>query len=72
MAFAAFQAACRRAGIDDNRIGQTIGDHPLSKGYHHADGFITVHGVREPYCAATDLGAWDLSAAQLQTFLKAL
>jgi len=37
-AFAAYLKACEQARINPNRIGQTIGNDPRSKGYHLQDG----------------------------------
>ena len=71
-AFDAYLRACLRAGISPNRIGQTIGDHPRSKGYHKRDGVLPVAGKSVDYCAAVDLGVFDLSEAKINEFLHEL
>jgi len=38
LAFGGYIRACTNAGIHPFRIGQTIGDHPRSVGYHKRDG----------------------------------
>jgi hypothetical protein len=55
-----------QAHIVPNRIGQTIGDDPRSKGYHRQDGIWN----GEPYCAAVDLGVNDLSPAKRTDLLE--
>jgi hypothetical protein len=72
VAFEAYTRACYRAGIHPDRIGQTIGDHPLSKGYHKRDGVLVVSSEKVDYCAAVDLGVFDLSEAQIKRFLAEL
>lgn len=54
------------------RIGQTIGNHPRSAGYHLADGTYTLKGKKYPYCAAVDLGVNDLNRKQINRFLTNL
>lgn len=71
-AFKAFVCACYRAKIQPFRIGQTIGDNPLSAGYHHQDGVWWQGKASFDYCAAVDLGVSDLSAAQINAFLEEL
>jgi hypothetical protein len=56
-AFAAFMRACNRMKVSPYRIGQTIGNHPRSVGYHQRDGVLKVNGQNIDYCAAVDLGA---------------
>lgn len=71
-AFYAFVRACNGAKIHPWRIGQTIGDHPLSVGYHKKDGVVKWKGDLFDYCAAVDLGTSDLNNYQIQLFLEAL
>lgn len=71
-AFDAFLRACNNAQIHPHRIGQTIGDHPLSVGYHRRDGTVSFRGQKLDYTAAVDLGTEDLSRAQLTRFLESL
>jgi hypothetical protein len=72
VAFEAYTRACYRAGIHPDRIGQTIGDHPLSRGYHKRDGVLVISREKVDYCAAVDLGVFDLSEAQIKRFLNEL
>ncbi|HEX8552885.1 MAG TPA: hypothetical protein VF681_15180 [Abditibacteriaceae bacterium] len=72
VAFEAYIRACNNAGIHPFRIGQTIGDHPRSVGYHKRDGVLNINGERIEYCAAVDLGAFELAEWQRQKFLRAL
>jgi hypothetical protein len=72
VAFEAYTRACYRAGIHPDRIGQTIGDHPLSKGYHKRDGVLVVNREKVDYCTAVDLGVFDLSETQIKRFLDEL
>jgi hypothetical protein len=71
-AFAAYMRACEKANIHPWRIGQTIGDHPRSVGYHHQDGVLTSQGQKLPYTAAIDLGTSDLTDKQIWSFVEAL
>jgi hypothetical protein len=71
VAFAGFVRACKRARVHPFRIGQTIGEHPRSKGYHRRDGQIVKHR-RLDYCAAVDIGTDDLNARQINRLLKQL
>ncbi|HVF11090.1 MAG TPA: hypothetical protein VNA16_09825 [Abditibacteriaceae bacterium] len=71
-AFEAYIRACVRAGVNPNRIGQTIGDDPRSKGYHKRDGVLWVGGQRVDYCTAVDLGTFDLTEAQIERLLHEL
>ena len=71
VAWKAYLRACDRAGVHPNRIGQTIGNHPRSKGYHHLDGRWT-GGLRTDYCAAVDIGIWSLSQQRIARFCVAL
>ncbi len=71
-AFDGFVRACNNAHIQPYRIGQTIGNHPLSVGYHHRDGTITFRGQKLDYTAAVDLGASDLTRPQLARFVESL
>ena len=70
VAFEAFVRACVRAKIHPWRIGQTLGEHPLSVGYHRKDGFVRVYGTDEAYCAAVDMGVGDLSDRKRGEFLE--
>jgi len=72
VAFDAYVRACYRTGIHPNRIGQTIGDHPDSVGYHKRDGVVTVKRVKYDYCAAVDLGVPDLTSDKINHFLHEL
>jgi len=68
-AFRAYIRACYDAQVSpDNRVMQTIGDAPASKGVHASDG--TLDGVE--YCAAVDLRTKDLTKQQIKTLLKCL
>ena len=69
-AFYAYVRACHRAKIHPWRVGQTIGDYPLSVGYHHKDGTWWKHGEPFDYCAAVDLGTSDLSRQQIGVFIE--
>lgn len=70
--FRAYIRACNAAQIHPFRIGQTIGDHPRSVGYHKQDGVIEEDGKQFEYCAAVDIGADDLTPARRAFFLEAL
>jgi hypothetical protein len=72
VAYEAFLRACDHAGIHPFRVGQTIGDHPLSVGYHKRDGVLFVSKERVDYCAATDLGTIDLPPQKIDAFVDAL
>jgi hypothetical protein len=72
VAFGAFVRACDNTGIHPWRIGQTLGDHPRSVGYHKRDGVATLNGERIEYSAAVDLGTWDLDEARIKRFVEAL
>lgn len=71
-AFRAYTRACNNARVHPWRIGQTIGDHPKSAGYHLRDGFISEDGRRYEYSAAIDIGALDMSDARREIFLEKL
>lgn len=58
-AFSAYIRACFRAGINPDRVSQTIGNAPASAGYHKKDGVVIIDGVKYDYCAATDIGVRD-------------
>jgi hypothetical protein len=60
--------ALRAAGIQDFRIGQTIGGAPASHGVHLQDGTANGH----PYTAATDLKVRDLTLTQIRDLLPVL
>lgn len=72
VAFGGFVRACAQAGVNPDRIGQTIGDHPLSAGYHKRDGTLELNGEKIDYCAAVDLGVWGLSPNEIARFSMAL
>ena len=71
-AFDAFVRACSQSKIHPFRLGQTIGDHPRSVGYHKRDGTVKYKGQNLDYTAAVDIGALDLTSAQRARFLEAL
>ena len=71
-AFDGFKRACFRAKVQPRRIGQTIGDHPRSMGYHHRDGTVKYKGQKIDYSAAVDIGTGDLSRAQINRLLEEL
>ena len=71
-AFDGFLRACLRAKVQPRRIGQTIGDHPKSFGYHHRDGTVDYRGQKLDYCAAVDIGTHDLTRAQINRWLEEL
>lgn len=72
IAFEAFVRACNDAGIHPWRIGQTLGDHPRSVGYHKRDGVTTLNGERIEYSAAVDVGTIDLDEARIKRFVETL
>ena len=71
-AFEGFKRACFAAHVHPNRIGQTIGDYPLSAGYHKRDGTLQYRGQTLDYTAAVDLGTSDLTRPQIERLLEAL
>ncbi len=71
-AFEAFVRACNGAKIHPYRIGQTIGNHPLSVGYQARDGALVFRGEKLDYSAAVDVGAFELTPAQRARFLESL
>ena len=71
-AFAAFMRACNRMKVTPYRIGQTIGEHPRSVGYHRRDGVLKIKGQNIDYTAAVDLGAQDMTPVQIQRFLDVM
>lgn len=72
VAWNAFLRACQATKIHPNRIGQTIGDHQRSVGYHKRDGVLRVGKEKIDYTTAVDLGTWDLKPAQINAFVEAL
>lgn len=58
----------RCAGVNANRITQTIGNAAASAGYHAEDG----RAGGEPYCAAVDLATRDLNRAEIRDLLDRL
>lgn len=71
-AFDGFKRACYRARVQPRRIGQTIGDHPKSVGYHHRDGTVKFKGQRLDYSAAVDIGTQDLTRSQINRLIEGL
>ncbi len=71
-AFDGFKRACYRAHVNPRRIGQTIGDNPLSVGYHKRDGTLNYRGQKLDYTAVVDLGTWDLTRPQINVLLEEL
>jgi len=71
-AFNAYVRACVRTGIHPLRIGQTIGDHPRSVGYHKRDGVLEWQDQKYDYTTAVDIGVFDLQPAQIDRFPQAL
>ena len=72
VAYEAFMRACNNARIHPFRIGQTLGNHPRSVGYHRRDGVTTLRGEIIEYSAAVDLGTWDLDPARINRFVESL
>ncbi len=71
-AFDAYFAAMKAAGINPDRIVQTIGNAPASHGFHTADG---VDEFGHGYCAAVDLSVKHpgaLTDDEIQTVLDEL
>lgn len=74
-AFGAYIQACTDAGVNPNRIVQTLGNAAASAGTHGKDGsFINESGKPEAYSCALDLSVkhTHLTQAQIQALLKAL
>ena len=71
-AFDGFVRACVGARVQPRRIGQTIGDHPRSVGYHHRDGTLRYKGETLDYTAAVDIGTQDLTRPQINKLLEEL
>ena len=72
MAFDAYIRACSAAQIDPDRITQTIGDYPLSRGYHLQDGTVYVKGVAYDYTTAVDLHIMGLNDAKIHRLLRCM
>ena len=72
VAWKAYLRACKQARIHPYRLGQTIGNHPRSVGYHKRDGVLRYGKQRIDYCAAVDLGTWDLPEPKIHQFVDAL
>lgn len=72
VAWQAYLRACAATKIHPHRIGQTIGANPNSVGYHKRDGVLQRGNQKIDYTAAVDLGVWDLTPQQINTFLDAL
>ena len=71
-AFRAYLHACHAAKINPRRVTQTIGDFPLSFGYHFRDGTLTQNGERMDYCAATDVHVIGLNEKQIERWTREL
>ena len=71
-AFDGFVRACYRAKVHPRRIGQTLGDHPRSVGYHRRDGTLKYRGQTLDYSAAVDIGTQDLTRPQIERLLEEL
>ena len=71
-AFAAYERACRRADVNIERIGQTIGDALDSVGYHRRDSVLKMAGENVEYCAAVDLAVAGLSEKQIARWCASL
>lgn len=75
-AFGAYLKACAAAGLEPESVVQTVGQAPLSAGYHAADGtFRNERGREEEYSAATDLSVRhprELSGGEVSRLLLAL
>jgi len=71
-AFTAYLAARRDMNISPDRVGQTIGNHPRSVGYHKRDGVLKVRGERIEYTTAVDLSVSDLSPVRIEQFLRVM
>lgn len=71
-AFDAFLRACNNAKIQPYRIGQTLGNHPRSAGYHKRDGTLIYKGQRIDYSAAVDIATQDLNRQQINRFLETM
>jgi hypothetical protein len=75
-----YLAACRDGGLAPRKVVQTIGNAKASAGYHARDGYVTVKGKREPYCAAIDISVFRraddtpdaLSESRIRALLEAL
>lgn len=68
-----YLAASKEIGMDPPRITQTIGNAKASAGFHKTDGYLTVKGKREPYCAAIDVSVKAFkNKAAIKKFLHAL
>lgn len=72
VAFDAYIRACDRTGIHPLRVGQTIGDHPRSVGYHKRDGVLRLKGNQYEYTAAIDIGTFDLQRPKIDRFVREL
>lgn len=74
-AFDNYLRACTMAEINPNRVVQTIGNAPASKGVHAKDGTVTVNGIEYDYCAAVDLSVkhpTQLNVRQIKRWLNQL
>ena len=71
-AFKAYILACYRAGVDPDRVSQTIGNAKASAGYHARDGVMMDGVIPRAYCAATDIGVRGLSDEKIKTLLERL
>lgn len=72
-AFKKYITACFIAGVNPDRVLQTIGTAPASAGYHAKDGTYTdTQGIKRNYCAATDIRSKDLTEKQCIALITAL
>ncbi len=79
-AFFAYTASFKKLNLKPCRISQTVGNAKASAGFHKVDGYLTINGKREGYCAATDLSVHydsdgnprELSASQIKAILEML
>ncbi len=71
-AFDAYIRACFHAGVSPDRVRQTIGNAPASKGFHKRDGILLDGAQPVPYCAAVDLDTGNLKPEQIRALLLEL
>jgi hypothetical protein len=71
-AFDALIRAAFHAGVSPDRVTQTIGNAPASKGTHARDGFVLDGAKPVPYCAAVDLSVHNLTRDSIKVLLHHL
>lgn len=71
-AFQGYVLACYKSGVDPDRISQTIGNAPASKGTHARDNYALVKGIPRPYSAATDISVRGLDESKIKILLEQL